>query len=86
MSKHIHNGPNGLRLWLEDGGKLVGLEWHCPPGQCREFQNGPCPHVVLPKKGGGPLICNNTERAREAMRSWAIGEFYKFAKLFEERV
>lgn len=83
MSERIHNGPYSLRMWLEDGN--VGMEWHCPPGQCGPYRHEHCPHVVISRRSGGTLVCNNPERQREAMLDWAIREFMGFAKLYKER-
>ncbi len=85
------DGPISMRLWLEDDGKLSGIEWHCPQDGCREMRlRGParfCRHRMRTTNQGRKLnwICGNTDKCREAMRNWAIAQFYGFAKLFEER-
>lgn len=80
----VHAGPRSLRLWIEDDG-LEGIEWHCPPGQCREHQDAVCPHAVLPKESGGAVLCDDVRHCKTAMMEWALRAFYGFAKLYEER-
>lgn len=79
MSERIYDGPNGLRLWLDNSGN-VGFEWHCPTGGCQEWRGR---IRECPDRHRG--VCTDWKKGGAAMRNWAIREFHGFAKLFEER-
>lgn len=83
MSKqHIYDGPISLKIWQEDGGKLNGLSWGCPPGGCREWRGNV---TECPNRGHFARTCNDTAKCRAAMKAWAVNAFAAFAQLYRER-
>ena len=78
----VHAGPRSVRLWIDEAGRIGGIEWHCPPGQCREHQDAVCPHAVL---NNGTVLCNDVQQCKMAMMTWAESTFLGFSDLYRER-
>ena len=82
MSQHVYYGPNSVRLWLSDGGKLSGLSWGCPPGGCKEWRGRV---RKCPNRSHKNRLCMDHYKCRAAFDDWAVQQFVKFAQLYRER-